>query len=130
MKSVLAKGSKIYDLIEGLDIKLKPIFPDNDSFDTHNATLFAMEQWATGSILNTSDYGYSNWTDYNSSYYLPMGFIAVPELNNFYEGYGDTAKLNLDIALELLSPNLLVNGQPNTVTLLNPSNYYTLWGLY
>jgi len=43
MKSVLAKGSKIYDLIEGLDIKLKPIFPDNDSFDTHNATLFAME---------------------------------------------------------------------------------------
>jgi len=59
-----------------------------------------------------------------------MGFIAVPELNNFYEGYGDTAKLNLDIALELLSPNLLVNGQPNTVTLLNPSNYYTLWGLY
>jgi hypothetical protein len=44
-----------------------------------------MEQWATGEILSNSDYGYpSNYTAFNSSYYLPMGFGKAPELSSYY----------------------------------------------
>ena len=55
-----------------------------------------------------------------------MGFIGIPELNNYYEGYGDTAMISNKIALELLSTWL----PGNTVTLLNPSNYYEFYYLY
>lgn len=48
MKSVIGpekngEGSDMYQLIAYLDAKLEPVFADNHSFKTHNATLFAME---------------------------------------------------------------------------------------
>jgi hypothetical protein len=99
-----------------------------DSDIAGNSTLMSMEQWATGKLLSDPQYGFTNFTAYNSSYYTGMNFVYEPEYSVALEelcSQYTNAEIDYLTASELFSVDL-----SGDVTLLNPENMFDLYSTY